>query len=156
MTYYLTTTSPLIFTTQKAERVEEWMIQDMLELLLKREYEMYETEDAAENINYWLRADSAFRDAMRAPEPLSEQDDWQPSQTEITQWVEDLLWQTEAGSNLRSQIGAPLHKQKEEERRYLSDETTLSDLMEGMTSPSDWDSAGPEMHSRMSNPSSED
>ena len=151
MTYYLTKTSPLVFTTQKAERVEEWMIQDMLELLLKREYEMYEPEEAQANILYWMRADEAFRDVAMPPET-------EPTEKNIRWWIQDFLM-SEAGQNLRSQVGAPLHKQildedSEEDESFLTDETTLSDLMEGMTYPSEWDSEGTELHSQFSNPSS--
>jgi hypothetical protein len=144
MTYYLTKTSPLVFTTQKAERVEEWMIQDMLELLLKREYEVYEAKEAYSNLMYWIQMDSLFQDVPALRE--------EPTSKDVQWWVEQTMWFSELGQKLRSQVGAPLHKQTEDEE-YLSDETTLSDLMEGWSNPSEWDSEGPELHSQFSNPS---
>ena len=142
MTYYLTATSPLVFTTQQAEKVTESMITDMLELLLRREYEMYSPEEAAANVNYWIQADSLYREVSEAPNE-------EPRPEQIQAWVDETMWFTELGQRLRSQVGAPLHQQSKEET-YLTDETTLSDLMEGWTYPSEQDSAGPELHSRLS------
>ena len=146
MTYYLTATSPLVFTTQKAEKVTESMITDMLELLLRREYEMYEAKEAASNVNYWIQADSLYREVSEVPQK-------EPTQEQIQAWVDETMWFTELGQRLRSQVGAPLYQQSKEET-YLTDETTLSDLMEGWTHPSEQDSAGPELHSRLSGPQS--
>ena len=144
MTYYLTATSPLVFTTQKAEKVTESMITDMLELLLRREYEMYEAKEAASNVNYWIQADSLYLEVSEVPQK-------EPTQEQIQAWVDETMWFTELGQRLRSQVGAPLHQQSKEET-YLTDETTLSDLMEGWTHPSEQDSAGPELHSQFSSP----
>jgi predicted transposase YdaD len=146
MTYYLTATSPLVFTTQKAEQVTESMITDMLELLLRREYEMYSPEEAAANVNYWIQADSLYREVSEVPQR-------EPTQEQIQAWANEVMWFTEPGQRLRSQVGTPLHKQEASET-FLTDETTLSDLMEGWTYPSEQDSAGPELHSRLSSPQS--
>ena len=140
MTYYLTATSPLVFTTQQAEKVTESMITDMLELLLRREYEMYSPEEAAANVNYWIQTDSLYREVSEA---LNEE----PSPEQIQAWVNEVMWFTELGQRLRSQVGAPLHEQEASET-FLTEETTLSDLMEGWTHPSEQDSAGPELHSQ--------
>jgi hypothetical protein len=146
MTYYLTATSPLVFTTQKAEKVEEWMIPAMLEYLLKQEYELYEAKEAADNVNYWIQADSLYREVSEVPKE-------EPSPEQIQSWVNEVMWFTELGQRLRSQVGAPLHEQEASET-FLTEETTLSDLMEGWTHPSEQDSAGPELHSRLSSPQS--
>ena len=155
MTYYLTQTSPLVFTTQKAEKVTESMIMDMLELLLKREYEMYSPEEAVANITYWTGMDGAFNYLSRPPMPKDEEDeDWMPTDKQIRNWCQELLFETEyAGPSLLNQIGEPLHKQildedSEEDESFLTDETTLSDLLEGLTYPAEGDHAGPELHSR--------
>jgi hypothetical protein len=142
MTYYLTKTSPLVFTTQKAERVKEWMIQDMLELLLKREYELEEPEYAADNINLALQVDSLFREVPQAPRK-------EPTQEEVQSWAEEVMWFTELGQLLQSQIGEPLHKQTKEETESLNDETVLSNLLESWTPPQDGDHAGPESYSKI-------
>ena len=144
MTYYLTKTNPLVFTTQKAERVTEWMIQDMLELLLKREYEMYEPEEAKSNLQQWLQADQVFLGVLTPPSK-------EPSEKEVQAWVEDFLM-SEAGSRLLSQVGHPLSQQEEPEPHL--EEMTLSDLLESLTIASEWDSEGPSLHSQFSNPSS--
>jgi hypothetical protein len=146
MTYYLTATSPLVFTTQQAEKVTESMITDMLELLLRREYEMYSPEEAAANVNYWIQTDSLYREVSEAPKE-------EPSPEQIQAWVDETMWFTGLGQRLRSQVGVPLHQQSKKET-YLTDETTLSDMMEGWTYPSEQDSAGPELHSRLSSPQS--
>ena len=125
MAYYLTATGPLVFTTQKAEKVEEWMITAMLENLLKREYEVYNPKDAADNIQYWLQIDSVFREV---PTPPTQE----PKEADVKWWVQQFLM-SEAGQNLLNQVNQPLHKQTEEEKEWLNDDTTLSDLMEGMT-----------------------
>ena len=124
MVYYLTATGPLVFTTQKAERVEEWMITAMLENLLKREYETYEPKEAASNIQYCLQIDSVFREV---PTPPKEE----PKDADVKWWVQEFLM-SDAGQNLLNQVNQPLHKQTEEEKEWLNDDTTLSDLMEGM------------------------
>ena len=131
MTYYLTATSPLVFTTQKAEKVTESMITDMLELLLRREYEMYSPEEAAANVNYWIQTDSLYREVSEAPNE-------EPRPEQIQAWVDETMWFTELGQRLRSQVGAPLHEQEASET-FLTEETTLSDLMEGWTYPSEGD-----------------
>ena len=146
MTYYLTKTSPLVFTTQKAEKVEEWMIQEMLETLLKREYEMYSPEEAASNLSQVLSLDQVFSGVITPPEK-------EPKNQEVQSWVEDFLI-SEAGQKLLNQVDRPLHKQTTEEKEILNDETTLSDLLPQLTIASDWDSEGPELHSQMSNPQS--
>lgn len=124
MAYYLTATSPLVFTTQKAEKVEEWMITAMLENLLKREYEVYDPKEAADNIQYCLQIDSVFREV---PTPPTQE----PKDADVKWWVQEFLM-SEAGQNLLNQVNQPLHKQTEEEKEWLNDDTTLSDLMEGM------------------------
>jgi hypothetical protein len=133
MTYYQTTTSPLVFTTQKAERVEEWMIPAMLELLLKREYETYEPEEAASNIQYWLQMDQVFSGVIAPPTK-----ELTPKASQL--WIQDLL-ESEAGQRLLNQVGQPLSEQilDEESERLLTDETVLSDLMEGWTYTSEGD-----------------
>ena len=145
MTYYLTRTSPLVFTTQQAERVTEETIQDMLKLLLEREYETYEPKEAQGNILYWLQADEVFREVITPPNELTEKS----SQA----WVEDFLM-SEAGQNLLSLVGAPLHKQnpENEEDDWPLEEWTLSDRLESLTYPSEWDSEGPSLHSQFSSP----
>ena len=148
MIYYLTTTSPLVFTTQKAEKVEEWMIPAMLETLLRREYDMYEAKEAAANLEQVLNQDQVFSGVIAPPReiPHKEDEEW-PTAKEITAWVEDFLM-SEAGQKLMSQVGAPLHKITKEEREFLNEETTLSDLLPSLTIASEWDSEGPSLHSR--------
>jgi hypothetical protein len=131
MTYYLTKTNPLVFTTQKAEKVEEWMISAMLELLLRREYEMYEPKEAKDNLQYVLQSDEVFNEVIAPP-------------TELTQessrlWIQDLL-ESKAGRLLLSQVGQPLHKQRPSETS-LTDETTLSDLLPSLWNPAEADVA---------------
>jgi hypothetical protein len=146
MTYYQTATSPLVFATQKAEKVEEWMITQMLETLLRREYEIYDPKEAAANLNEALNLDQVFSGVIAPPTN-------KPKDKEVQMWVEDFLM-SEAGQRLLSQVGQPLHKQTTEEQEVLSDETTLSDLLPSLTIASEWDSEGPELHSQMSNPQS--
>ena len=117
MKYYLTETSPLAFTTQKAEKVEEWMIINMVKELLKREYENYPTEDARANILYWLRMDAVFSGYPELPNPKDEEI---PTEKELTEWSNEFLFQTEAGQKLLSMEGAKLHEQTKEEE-YLND-----------------------------------
>lgn len=145
MAYYLTSTSPLVFTTQKAEKVTEEIILNMLELLLKREYKYYTPREVLDNITYWTQIDSSFNYLSRPPMPKDENlmdDDWMPTDMEIRNWCIELLFETEyAGFILKKQIGQPLHKQildedSDEDESYLTDETVLSDLMEGLTYPS--------------------
>lgn len=149
MTYYVTETSPLVFTTDKEEKkVTEATIERMLLLLLRREFEMYESKEAVENLNYWLGEDSAFR-SWGAPHTVPSE--WTekeiPTEQEMWEWMTEFLHSTEAGSNLLSQIGEPLTEADEDSQSYLNDETTLSDQLEGMANPSEMDSAGPMMHS---------
>jgi len=64
MIYYVTDKNviyPPIFTTQKAAKVDEWIIKEWLETLLKREYEMYDLGDAQWNLNSWLQEDSQYK-----------------------------------------------------------------------------------------------
>jgi hypothetical protein len=65
----------------------------------------------------------------------------------MMEWIDNLLQTTEAGSNLLKQVGQPLAKADKETQEYLNDQSTLSDLLEGMASPSEMDSAGPMLHS---------
>ena len=146
MTYYQTKTSPLVFTTQKAERVEEWMIPVMLETLLRREYETYEPKEAASNLLQILNTDQVFKDV---PAPTQEE----PTEEYLRWWTTEFLL-SEAGTRLLMQTGKLLHEQTEEEKELLNDETTLSDLLPSLTIASEWDSEGPELHSRMMNPDS--
>ena len=152
MIYYQTQTSPLVFTTQKAEKVEEWMIPAMLETLLRREYEMYEPKEAADNLIQILNLDQVFSGVIAPPqeEPHKEGEEW-PTQKQIQMWVEDFLI-SEAGQKLLSQVGQPLSKQENSDLNL--EEMTLSDLLPQLTIPSDWDSEGPELHSKLSSPQS--
>ena len=143
MTYYLTATNPLVFTTQKAERVEEWMIPAMLELLLKREYETYSPQEAKANLQDVLQTDQVFREVVTPPEELT------PQASQL--WIQDLL-ESEAGQMLLNQVGAPLSKQGESEMNL--EEMTLSDLLPQLTIASEWDSEGPNLHSNLSSPQS--
>jgi hypothetical protein len=131
MTYYLTKTSPLVFTTQKAEKVEEWMIAAMLETLLKREYEMFEPMEARDNLQYVLQADEVFSEVIAPPTELTEESS--------RLWIQDLL-ESRVGQSLLSQVGQPLHKQKSDEA-FLTDETTLSDLLPSLWNPAEADVA---------------
>jgi hypothetical protein len=124
MTYYQTTTSPLVFTTQEAEKVEEWMITAMLELLLKREYEQEDPKQASENINLAMEADSMFLEAPEAPRT-------EPTPKDVQWWVKEMLWYSEAGRILLSQVGEPLQKSKEE----TYSEMTLSQYLESLYQP---------------------
>jgi hypothetical protein len=143
MTYYQTTTSPLVFTTQKAERVEEWMIPAMLELLLKREYETYSPQEAKSNLQDVLQTDQVFREVVTPPEELT------PQASQL--WIQDLL-ESEAGQMLLNQVGVPLSKQGKSEMNL--EEMTLSDLLPQLTIASEWDSEGPNLHSNLSSPQS--
>ena len=151
MTYYLTATSPLVFTTQKAERVTESMIRNMLKELLKREYENYLTEEARSNLLYWLRMDEVFSGYPTPPNPKNEE---LPTEKELESWVNEFLYFTSAGKKLLSMRGAKLHQQnpEEEDDQWPLEEWTLSDMLESLTYPSEWDSEGPELHSQFSNP----
>jgi hypothetical protein len=142
MTYYQTKTSPLVFTTQKAEKVTEPMLEQMVELLLKREYEMFDPKDAAENLSHWLTADAVFQGAAAPPEK-------EPTDKEINLFVESLLSETVAGQRWLNQVGQPLHRQTKAEQELLNDETVLSDLLESLTDPPEDDNEGPMMHSRI-------
>ena len=139
MIYYLTATGPLVFTTQKAEKVEEWMITAMLENLLKREYETYEPKEAADNIQYCLQIDSVFREV---PTPPTQE----PREADVKWWVDQFLM-TEAGQKLQSQVNQPLYQKKMETELNL-DEITLSDYLPSLAIASEWDSAGPSLHSQ--------
>ena len=133
-TYYVTNTIPLIFATVKTEKVTERTIEQMLLMLLKREFEIYEPQDAVENLNLWLREDSAFRSWGT---PLTIPTNWEekemPKEQEMWDWMVEFLYSTEAGSNLLNQVGQPLIEANVESREYLNDETTLSDMLEAMT-----------------------
>jgi hypothetical protein len=143
MTYYLTATNPLVFTTQKAEKVEEWMIQQMLETLLRREYETYSPQEAKSNLQDVLQTDQVFREVVTPPEKLT------PQASRL--WIQDLL-ESEAGQRLLNQLGAPLSKQEKSEMNL--EEMTLSDLLPQLTIASEWDSEGPNLHSNLSSPQS--
>ena len=144
MIYYLTQTSPLVFTTQKADRVEEWMIPAMLEELLKREYEMYSPKEAKDNLQQILQTDEVFLGVLTPPSK-------EPTQAEMQMWIQEFLL-TEAGRKLLSQAGQPLSKQKKSDLNL--EEMILSDLLPELTIASEWDSEGPQMHSEMNSQSS--
>jgi hypothetical protein len=139
MTYYVTKTNPLVYTTQKAERVEEWMVQQMLETLLKREYEVYEPREAKSNLQDVLQTDEVFSGAITPPSKA-------PTDEQTKPWVEEFLM-TEAGRLLQRQAGAPLRKLTANETS-LVEEMTLSDYLPLLTIASEWDSEGPELHSQ--------
>jgi predicted transposase YdaD len=143
MTYYLTATNPLVFTTQKAERVTESMIIEMLETLLRREYETYSPQEAKSNLQDVLQTDQVFREVVTPPEELT------PQASQL--WIQDLL-ESEAGQRLLNQLGAPLSKQEKSEMNL--EEMTLSDLLPQLTIASEWDSEGPNLHSNLSSPQS--
>lgn len=142
MTYYISNNrGPLVFSTQPAKKVEEWMIPAMLELLLKREYETYSPKDAADNIQSILNMDEVFE---AVPEPPRQE----PRQADVQWWVSQFL-QTQAGRNLLNQVGAPLQEQNNSDLN--PEEITLSDLLPQLAIPSEWDSEGPNLHSQMTN-----
>ena len=150
MTYYVTKTSPLIFATEKAEKVTEATIEQMLLLLMTREFQEYEPQDAVNNLNQWLQEETSFLSQWEGGQ-LTVPSKWKevemPKEQEMMEWINNLLQTTEAGNNLLRQVGQPLTKADKEVQEYLNDQTTLSDLLEGMASPSEMDSAGPMLHS---------
>ena len=131
MTYYVTRNTteihPMVFTPQKADRMEDYLIIDMLVLLMKREYEEYGAETAQENINYQLSLTAEFDGAMQAPTP--EKDKEVPSQKQMEDWAHELYFFTRAGINLNNQEGAKLYPAETEEEEWLTEEATLSDFL---------------------------
>jgi hypothetical protein len=123
----------------------------MVKELLRREYQTYETKEAEGNLLYWLQMDEVFEGY---PGMLSPKNEEIPSEKDLDWWTDQFLFYTEAGQKLLSVVGAPLHKQnpENEEDDWPLDEWTLSDRLESLTYPSEWDSEGPSLHSQFSNP----
>ena len=117
---------PMVFSTQKAELMEEHLLMGMLEFLMKREYETYGEKTAQENINYQLEINQAFNGVEKAPKA---QKDGLPSSKDILEWSQDLLYMTNAGQNLLNQVGAKLYPAKTEDEKWLTEEAMLSDLL---------------------------
>ena len=132
MIYYVTRNTteihPMVFTPQKADRMEDYLIMDMLVLLMRREYEEYGAETAQENINYQLSLTSMFDGAMQAPKPEEDKD--VPSLKQMEEWAHDLYFFTNAGINLNNQRGAKLYPMETNEETWPNEETTLSDFLE--------------------------
>jgi hypothetical protein len=128
------------------------MITEMLETLLRREYETYSPQEAADNLSQALSLDQLFSEVIAPPQekPHKENEEW-PTPKEVRMWVEDFLM-SRAGQMLLNQVGAPLSKQENSEMNL--EEMTLSDLLPQLTIASEWDSEGPNLHSNMSNPQS--
>ena len=132
MTYYVTRNTteihPLVFTPQKADRMEDYLIMDMLVLLMKREYEECGAEEAQENINYQLSLSAVFNGADQAPKPKEGEEI--PSLQQMEDWAKELYFFTDAGINLNNQEGAKLYPAETEEEKWLSEEAMLSDFLE--------------------------
>ena len=120
----------MVFTPQKADRMEDYLIMGMLVLLMKREYETYGPEEAQENINYQLSLSSVFSGAMQAPKPKEGEEI--PSQKQMEDWAHELYFFTDAGINLNNQEGAKLYPAETEEEKWLTEEATLSDFLESL------------------------
>ena len=146
MIYYVTDKNviyPPIFTTQKAAKVDEWIIKEWLETLLKREYQMYDLGDAQWNLNSWLQEESQYKGwaMLSAIVPRGEwnpRDYWMPTDKEIQDWVYDLMYNCEAGQKLLSLIGTQLHEMTKKEieadkdKDIPMDELTMSNLLENL------------------------
>ena len=129
--YYVTRNTteihPMVFTPQKADRMEDYLIMDMLVLLMKREYEEYGAEVAMENINYQLSLSTVFNGATQAPKPDKNKEI--PNLKEMEQWAHDLYFFTEAGINLNNQEGAKLYPAETKQEKWLTEDATLSDFL---------------------------
>ncbi len=131
-TYYVTRNTteihPTVFSIQKAERMEDYLIWDMLKLLMIREYEEYGAKDAMEQINYKISISSELRGAFSAPKPQEGKDI--PNEKDIDDWIHELYFFTDAGVKLMNQEGAKLYPVETEREKWLTEEAMLSDFLE--------------------------